>query len=328
MSGKSYVQLFVQLFSFRSKRRSLTSSNYPPLLARKMSRLLKTLIRHIHQPRVQIQILSDLHLEIGQQYASYTFPVTAPFLLLAGDIRRLIDYDNYVTFLQIQASRYNKVFLVLGNHEFYELEYNAGLGMAQRLSEEPSLKNSIVLLNNSRWDDPDSNLTILGCTLWSAIPEEAATVIETKITDFKKIIGWSTQKHNQIHTEEAEWLREEVAQLATQDQCNSRQIVIVTHHASCLQGTSKPADTNNPWTPAFATDLVTKGNWGNVAFWIFGHTHYSTDFQYNGIRLLANQRGYVFPNEKVKSKTKQDPHVFDPAMVIKLSKQPWTFFFL
>lgn len=143
-------------------------------------------------------------------------------------------------------------------------------------------------------------------------------MIETKINDYKKIIGWTALKHNQIHTEEVEWLREEVAQLAAQDQQNSRQIVLATHHAPCLQGTSKPADTNSPWTPAFATDLVTKGNWDNVTCWIFGHTHYSTDFQYKGISLLANQRGYVFPNEKVKSKTKKSPHVFDPAMVIKL----------
>ncbi|KAL6835775.1 putative calcineurin-like phosphoesterase [Trichoderma sp. SZMC 28015] len=283
-----------------------------------MPQLLKTLIRKIRQPQIRIQILSDLHLEIGQQYTPYTFPVTAPFLLLSGDIGRLIDYDNYKAFLETQASRYKKVFLVLGNHEFYDLDYDSGLDMAQRLSEEPSLKDSIVLLNKSRWDDPDSNLTILGCTLWSAIPEDAATMIETKINDFKKIIGWTTQKHNHIHTEEAEWLRKEVAQLAAKDQENSRQIIIATHHAPCLQGTSKPADTNSPWTPAFATDLVTKGNWGNVTCWIFGHTHYSTDFQYKGIRLLANQRGYVFPNEKVKSKTKKSPHVFDPAMVIKL----------
>ncbi|KKO97283.1 Ser/Thr protein phosphatase [Trichoderma harzianum] len=283
-----------------------------------MSRLLKTLTRRILQRRVRIQLLSDLHLEIGQQYTSYTFPVTAPFLLLAGDIGRLMDYDNYKAFLETQASRYEKVFLVLGNHEFYELDYNAGLGIAQRLSDEPSLKNSIILLNKSRWDDPDSNLTILGCTLWSAIPEEAVPIIEAKISDFKKITGWTALKHHQIHTEEAEWLREEVAQLATQDQHNSRQILIATHHAPCVQGTSKPADTNNPWTPAFATDLVTKGNWGNVTCWIFGHTHYSTDFQHNGIRLLANQRGYVFPNEKVKSKTRQNPHVFDPTMAIKL----------
>ncbi|KAL6796175.1 putative calcineurin-like phosphoesterase [Trichoderma sp. SZMC 28013] len=283
-----------------------------------MSQLLKTLIRHLRQPQVRIQILSDLHLEIGQQYTSYTFPVTAPFLLLAGDIGRLIDYDNYVTFLVTQVSRYKKVFLVLGNHEFYELDYDTGLDMAQRLSEEPSLKDSVILLNKSHWDDPDSNLTILGCTLWSAIPEEAAAIIEAKISDFKKMTGWTPQKHNQIHTEEAEWLREQVSQLATQDQDNSRRIVIATHHAPCLQGTSKPADTNNSWTPAFATNLVTKGNWGNVTCWIFGHTHYSTDFQHNGIRLVANQRGYVFPNEKVKSKTRQNPHVFDPAMVIKL----------
>ncbi|KAL7933600.1 putative calcineurin-like phosphoesterase [Trichoderma chlorosporum] len=284
-----------------------------------MFQLLKRL-RYTRQPQIRVQILSDLHLEIGQQYSSYTFPVTAPFLLLAGDIGRLIDYDEYVVFLKAQASRYTKVFLVLGNHEFYGLDYDSGIETARRLSEEPSLRASVVLLNKSRWDDPDSDLTILGCTLWSAIPEESAAIIEQKISDFKKITGWTTQNHNQAYIEEAKWLREQVAQLA-EDQSNPRQIIVATHHAPYSKGTSRPADSNNPWSPAFATDLITEGNWDIVRFWVFGHTHYSTDFLYNGIRLLANQRGYVFPGEEAKTKTKGNPHVFDPALVAKLHRQ-------
>ncbi|KAM3511886.1 hypothetical protein MY11210_004504 [Beauveria gryllotalpidicola] len=67
----------------------------------------------MHRPCYnRVQILSDLHLEIGQQYASYTFPVTAPYLLLAGDIGRLVDHDNYLIFLEAQTARYEVVLLV------------------------------------------------------------------------------------------------------------------------------------------------------------------------------------------------------------------------
>lgn len=115
-----------------------------------MSRVLKKLIRSVRQSRTGVQILSDLHLEICNQYTSYTFPTTAPFLLLAGDIGRLIDYNEYVAFLEMQASRYRKVFLVLGNHEFYGMDYNSGLDTVRRLEEEPSLKNTIVILHRRR----------------------------------------------------------------------------------------------------------------------------------------------------------------------------------
>jgi hypothetical protein len=45
--------------------------------------------------RTSFQVLSDLRLEIGQQYSSFKFPVTAPCLILAEDIGRLIDYELF-----------------------------------------------------------------------------------------------------------------------------------------------------------------------------------------------------------------------------------------
>lgn len=81
-------------------------------------------------------------------------------------------------------------------------------------------------------------------------------------------------------------------------------------------------DSGSPWTPAFATDLISQGSWDGVKCWIFGHTHYSTDFQCDGIRLAANQRGYVLQAEGAEGpkevKTKRNLHVFDPAMTIAL----------
>jgi hypothetical protein len=218
-----------------------------------MERFLRNVRQRLGRRR-RVQILSDLHLEVGQQYATFTFPATAPFLLLAGDIGRLIDYDAYRSFLESQVARYKKVFLVLGNHEFYGLNYQSALDAARRLAEEPSLASGLVLLHRARWDDPDSDLTILGCTLWSAIPEESHGIVEAKVNDFKKINQWTARQHSAVHEEEVAWLREQVNQVRSGPA--KRRLLIATHHAPCIEGTSRPEHISNPWTPAFATNLV------------------------------------------------------------------------
>ncbi|KAG5979698.1 hypothetical protein E4U55_004855 [Claviceps digitariae] len=309
-----------------------------------METFLKTLLRRQRRPPQppcpRVQLLSDLHLEIGQQYSSYTFPVSAPFLLLGGDIGRLIDYDGYRQFLEAQVCRYQKVFLVLGNHEFYGIDYQAGLDEARRLAKEPSLAERVILLHKTRWDDADSALTILGCTLWSAIPDQVSRLIESGVNDFKHIGGWTAQKHNETHAEEAAWLREQVAlashvQEPTQQSgsenedrksASRRLLLIATHHAPCKKGTSRPSDDNSPWSPAFATDLLDQRGWEGVKVWAFGHTHYSTDFKAgrSNVRVVANQRGYVFPGGAMPMLLNQSKKVpkkardFDPAMAITL----------
>lgn len=44
---------------------------------------------------------------------------THHYLILAGDIGRLQDYDGLAQFLATQCERFERVFFVLGNHEFY-----------------------------------------------------------------------------------------------------------------------------------------------------------------------------------------------------------------
>ncbi|KAJ3455379.1 hypothetical protein MRS44_013979 [Fusarium solani] len=263
----------------------------------------------------EVQVLSDLHLEVAQQYLSYTFPATAPLLLLGGDIGRLADYDGYLKFLERQVCRYKKVFLVLGNHEFYGLDYETGLKTSRRLEAEPTIAGKLLVLHRARWDDPDSALTILGCTLWSAIPKEAYSVVQSKVNDFKKINKWSVEGHNEIHAQEAAWLRKEVAQVPSQ----KRQLLVATHHAPSVHGTSRPGHTENPWTCAFATDLAGQDGWNRVNVWFFGHTHYSTDLMCNGVRLVANQRGYVLPGAATLSeenKKEKDAHSFDVTKIV------------
>lgn len=273
--------------------------------------------------QIKVQVISDLHLEVGKQYSSYTFPACAPFLLLGWDIGRLVDYDEYLRFIELQASRFRKIFLVLGNHEFYGLDYESGLKKAQELTKEPTLSGKLVLLHRTRWDDPNSSLTILGCTLWSRIPEEVCDLVETKINDFKRIQGWTSHRHNAVHAEEVQWLHDQVAHTATCDSpLGERRILIATHHAPCIEGTSRPTDSSNLWTSAFATDLLDQHDWNVVQVWAFGHTHYSTDMSRNGVRLVANQRGYVLPGSSTQQpagkSSRRNPDKFDPEKVVTL----------
>ncbi|KAI2463151.1 putative calcineurin-like phosphoesterase [Annulohypoxylon bovei var. microspora] len=287
-----------------------------------MATLLRPFWKRLHpSSSCRVQIVSDLHLEINQQYSSFTLPASAPLLLLGGDIGRLIDYDGYLKFLEAQVCRYTKVFLVLGNHEFYGLKYESGLDEARRLSEEPSLVGKLILLHKNRWDDPDSYLTIVGCTLWSEIPDQSCGIVESKINDFKEIRGWTAQKHNAVHLDEVAWLRDQVLQVASQDDKVRRRILVATHHAPCVKGTSRPEHANGPWSSAFATDLVDRGGWHGVKTWVFGHTHYSTKFARKGIEIMANQRGYVLPagpgkQEQSLEAEQMTGHKFNPAMVI------------
>ncbi|TEY84019.1 hypothetical protein BOTCAL_0023g00400 [Botryotinia calthae] len=270
------------------------------------------------------QILSDLHLEVCSQY--YTFAITpvAPYLILAGDVGRLIDYEGYLAFLAKQTAQFEKVFLVLGNHEFYHLSHTSALEQAQRLENEAVLNGKLVLCHQKRWDIElgDSHTTILGCTLWSKIDDGAREAVQTRIKDLEKIDSWSIDDHIAAHMFDLTWLSNQVTNIQNQNKFRAegeseRKILVITHHAPTVVGTSSPKNANNPWGSAFATELLgdSSMNWVGVKAWVFGHTHFTTDFEKNGIRVLSNQRGYVIPTSKEKKDEKFEEIAFDPKRV-------------
>jgi predicted phosphodiesterase len=268
------------------------------------------------------QFMSDLHLEVGQQYTTFEFPARCPCLILAGDIGRLCDYDGYLKFLQAQIAKFRRVFLVLGNHEFYGLDHQAGIEKARQLTGEPSLQGRVTLLHRTRYDDDVlcPGVSILGCTLWSAVPETAKEAVTARVKDFQKISGWTTETHNGAHREDLSWLRQELEKLAGQPGQARRKVLVVTHHAPCIDGTSSPKDTGNTWTSAFATDILPvrrDGLWDPVAAWIFGHTHFTVDFDRGGTRVVSNQRGYVLPGSPA-PREKVRARAFDPDRVLHL----------
>ena len=110
--------------------------------------------------------------------------------------------------------------------------------------------------------------------------------------------GLGRRQTQREHVMDVEWLQEQIGLIRKEPNGDKRRIIAVTHHAPSTQQTSKPSDINNPWTSAFASDLIGLKDTpvlSEVQWWIFGHTHYSTHFTKDGVKVVSNQRGYSLP---------------------------------
>jgi Calcineurin-like phosphoesterase len=250
----------------------------------------------VRKPSLSFQVLSDLHLEVGNQYESFQIPGSAPYLILAGDIGRLAD-EGYAEFLHQHASRFDAIFLVLGNHEFYGMSYDEGLDRAKDIVGQGRMKGKIVLLDRTGdvYEIPHFDVALIGCTLWSYVPDLKKDIVGPSINDFKRISGWTVDTHNQAHHSEVEWLQDQVKAMREK----RKSIILVTHYAPCREKTSRPEHVNSPWNCAFATDVMRSMAWPGVKLWVYGHTHFCSDFNLNGIRVVGNQRGYVFQPQEL-----------------------------
>jgi hypothetical protein len=100
------------------------------------------------------QEISDLHLEVNQQYSSFGSTCFTKVSHLGRRHWTLQDYSAYFDFLQKRTTKFEVVFLVLGNHEFYNGSLESGLTKARQLEQEPSLNRRLVLLYQGRYDVP------------------------------------------------------------------------------------------------------------------------------------------------------------------------------
>ena len=282
----------------------------------------------------RFQIMSDLHLEVHQQYQFFHIQPRAPYLILAGDIGRLADYQALGVFLISVCSQFLRVYMVLGNHEFFGVSRVEGLPLASELQEKPFLKGKLRILNRKRVDLDD--VTILGCTLQSYIPPESREIVRQKVNDFRgRIGGWTVETHVAEHRKDVAWLNEEITTVRKEAGGKRQKILVVTHHAPSMTGTSDPAYDKHIWSAAFGTDLLGKyygSRLNDVQCWIYGHTHYSTDFMKEGVLVVSNQRGYVVPGnegqkpsgflgsiaQRIRRSDPKSRHCFDTNKVIEL----------
>ena len=250
-----------------------------------------------------VQILSDLHLETPKAYDVFNIMPKAPYLALLGDIGNVVSQkDDYLAFLTRQLNQFHAVLFILGNHEAYYSNWSETLdilrGFEKDVRNDASL-GDFVLLDRAAYRIPDTNIVILGCSLFSSISTESHVAVSLGLNDFFVINDWDVDSHNEAHKRDIAWLNTQVTELEQSDV----RIMIFTHWSPSRDPRAiDPRHATSLITSAFSTDLSEEKCFKSkkVKTWAFGHTHYNCDFiverkdSAGSLRLLANQRGYYF----------------------------------
>ncbi|KAJ7575090.1 Ser/Thr protein phosphatase protein [Mycena floridula] len=266
-----------------------------------------------------IQVISDVHLEIRRSQRTlyeHDIPVNAPHLALLGDIGLTVD-DALFDWLTAQLRRFKIVFFVAGNHEPYKSSLAASTARLKKFAEtveSDSKLGTFIHLDRTRFD-LSPTVTVLGCTLWSALEPENVFHISMALNDFHQISSFEPEIYDKLHLADRAWLNSTVAAMAAEEP--ERKVIVFTHHAPTMEGVADPKFFGGINSSAFSTELTADPCWtsGNVKLWAFGHTHWCCDFIKAGVRVLANQRGY-YPNE-----TDNGEEEYDPGLVVDVETQ-------
>eukprot|EP01102_Stenamoeba_stenopodia_P002123 TRINITY_DN11892_c0_g1_i2.p1 TRINITY_DN11892_c0_g1~~TRINITY_DN11892_c0_g1_i2.p1 ORF type:complete len:577 (+),score=112.32 TRINITY_DN11892_c0_g1_i2:28-1758(+) len=265
---------------------------------------------------VGIQICSDLHLEGIRPWPPRDITAivkpAAKYLALVGDIGVLThDTDKrYEHFLLEMAKHFDKVFVVLGNHEYYHGEKREVEEEARRICNKApeklvfGYKYSGLLVDGVR---------VLATTLWSHIPndEDHINGVWKGLNDYRLIEVEDDKKMRRVITwkdthswfeDESAWLAEEVKRASQ----NGEQCIVLTHHCPILGplGVSACKYYHSPIRSGFRSDLrrlmatttTTADNQqrNTISMWAFGHTHWFTDhIQHGSTRIVSNPKGYT-----------------------------------
>lgn len=239
---------------------------------------------------MKIQIWSDLHLEYNKGF----LPINdeEEILVLAGDICVIMKDDNinpeFLRLISYATKCFNFVLFVPGNHEYF----GSNISKVDKLLRSLKCKfsNFIFMNNDTVYID---NIAFIGSTLWSYLPSGHE---KYKTSDFENINGFTAKEQNRRFSNSHAYVENMLFNIT---EMKKYKICVITHHAPLIEKTSDPKYIAAKEYLAYASDssdLVEKAD-----YWIYGHTHYQTDFYYKSCRVISNPFGY--PGElKVKKK--------------------------
>jgi len=259
---------------------------------------------------MDIQYISDIHLEFHDKHNKgalqpdmFVKPV-APYLVLAGDIG-IPELKAYETFLHWCSQHWKQVFLIAGNHEFYNVRCPVKSDIATKKTQLKKLceaYSNVHFLDCSSVYLPEHNLRILGCTLWSEIPECLSEKVITYMNDARQIqvqkdVPFTPWAMTEQHQKEKQWLNQEIHKCElTNERC-----LVITHYLpsfSLIHETYQGHFLN----ACFASDCDDLFRPPVVA-WIAGHTHTGMKKFIHGIPCVVNPYGY--PTEQVETRDRE-----------------------
>jgi len=238
---------------------------------------------------MKIQYISDIHLEHYNKLPK--IKQIGDVMVLAGDIGYPFS-EIYKDFLIDMNNKFKKVFLITGNHEFYNSGKNKDKSMEEiddhiRYIIIDNKLTNISYLDNS-YEDYDG-VCFCGTTLWTQIKDPRYL-----INDFSIIKDMTIELRNELFRNSCDFINDMI------NKNNSLPIVMISHHVpsyklihhSYLTGEYK--DYNQCY--ASNCDQYFKDQ---IKVWIFGHTHKEWNTEIDGIKFLCNPRGYPGENNHI-----------------------------
>lgn len=215
-----------------------------------------------------IRVVSDLHLEFDKNKIP-TYETVADYTVIAGDVTTLQYAERDMPDLAdalLDMTR-KRIFMVLGNHEYYGVKDHPDVvGFYKRLCEPLGIR----VLENETEDG------FFGATMWTDVTERGFK----RLTD-----SWWITDRNKIHRM---W-RDSKQALA-----HSEAEIVVTHH---MPSPTLVHPKYGGYWDGFASELD-----GLIRpprkLWIYGHTHTKSDTHIHDVRCVCNPRGYPDENRE------------------------------
>lgn len=252
---------------------------------------------------MRIHLISDTHIEMG-----YTPDVTAvaDVIVCAGDIGTLDTPRNCYRlkkfFLKLKKNC-DHVIWVLGNHEFYNSDYNDVLGRANRLAQQVGIHLLDIEFTPSVEID---GVKFWGTTFWTDLGNKnwyIATEVRKGLNDYYVI----KKDGKKLHTDDTfQFWKDSVAQIDWDAD------VVITHHSPV--NIPHRRFQYNKLTHGFQSfDLHLKQaiEDSKIKYWLYGHTHDSRVKDYDRTIVCSNQHGYITWQGKEETG-------YDPKFIIEI----------
>ena len=266
-----------------------------------------------HNAVVNIQLLSDLHLESHPNFVPQAAP-GADVLVLAGDIG---SYQNNSSLTRLGIADFGlqrfanwpcPVVFVPGNHEYDGQEFEVAHARLQEVCARLGfvwLEHELALIQGVRF---------VGCTLWADFDAITSTrAVTSDVTLGQQLeardkalraANFALKKNHSLQAGQP-MLADAVRVLGLESQDWLRQAlsspfegktVVVTHFAPSLRS-ADPRYGVNPGTAGFCNaldDLLSQAQ-----LWLHGHLHCPIDYRVGDCRVVANPLGYARKNEQL-----------------------------
>jgi len=239
---------------------------------------------------MKFQIISDIHLEYYDTLPelNYFFTVSAPNLILAGDIC-YYKHPNFMIFFKKVSKLYNNVLFIPGNHDYYAYNNLPDISFDEI---DSIMKNLLSSLKNVYFIQENfiefENTIILGTTLWCKTKRTNYDTDVKLLTNeyyirFKHKYSPSYSCIKQLNTRQYVWLKEKIKHLYTH-----KNIIVVTHYLPSIKCINKKYK-NSPCNDLYFTDCEDLMKYADI--WVAGHTHDPFIGNINNCQIFVNPRG-------------------------------------